>query len=408
MSMLVIGHQWPEPDATAAGERMLWLLEGFLRKGYQITFASTSAPGTYEADLESLGIEKVSIQLNSASFDRFITTRRFSLVLFDRFLTEEQFSWRVRECLPKALLLLDTEDLHSLRHSRGEAVRQGKAWSTSDWLQDPLFYREVASMFRADLNLIISNREMELLTEQIPLLKDKLLYLPFGIISRNNLEGPEFQRRSDFVFIGNGKHRPNLDAISQLKSEIWPLIRRLLPKEKIRIYGAYLPQSILQFHAPFEGFEVKGWAPDLQAVLSKARVQLAPLRYGAGIKGKILKAAQNGLPTMGTAFGFEGILTVSEAMCFTADTPDDFAKKSAHLYQDEPTWTKALSLQKEAAKEHLCASFDTLSKQVELLQEGAGVISGETQILENLLRNEAFGRVRYLSRWIEAKEKGAN
>lgn len=406
--MLVLGHQWPEPDATAAGERILWLLKGFLDHGYRITFASAAGPGAYEADLESLGIEKVPIQLNDSRFDQFLDSRQFTLVLFDRFLTEEQFSWRVRDALPKAILLLDTEDLHSLRSSRADAVRHGRKWNRGDWVQHPLFYREIASMFRSDLSLIISNREMELLTAQVPLLKAQLLYLPFGMQSSSDEEVFKYEKRSGFIFVGNGKHRPNLDAITQLKKEIWPRIRALLPGVQLRIYGAYLPESVFQYHVPEEGFEVKGWASDLSAVFRDARLQLAPLRYGAGIKGKILKAARSGLPTMGTGVAFEGILMSSKAAGFTADNPDAFAQKAVKLYLEESQWNRTLLLQQEAAEVHLDTSFESLMGSLESLEDRTMDFSDETRMLRNLLRNEAFGRVRYLSRWIEAKEKGEN
>ncbi len=405
-SLLVIGYTWPEPNATAAGQRIMWLLQGFLQKGYQITFASTAGPGAYEADLVSLGIEKVRIRLNDTSFDRFLSARSFSLILFDRFLTEEQFIWRIRDCLPNARLLMDTEDLHSLRYSREEAVRKGRVWRPSDWVRDPRFYREIASLFRADLNLIISKPEMELLTGQVPLLRSKLVYVPFGSHIEEQGKVQSFDGRSDFVFIGNGKHRPNLDAILQLKGEIWPRIRSLLPKGKLQIYGAYLPEHILQLHTPEEGFEVKGWAPDLKTVFGKARVQIAPLRFGAGVKGKVLEAARHGLPTMGTSMAFEGILNTSGKVAFSADTADDFARKAVHLYNHVTVWERALSIQKTEAAKHHMTTFSPLTKALEMLEKPIEVVPEETRILENMLRDEAFGRVRYLSKWIEAKEKG--
>ena len=407
-SLLVIGHQWPEPDATAAGEHMLWLLKGFLRKGFKITFASAAAPGTYEIDLATLGIERVLIRLNDSSFDRFLGDTDFSHVLFDRFLTEEQFSWRVRDNLPAALLLLDTEDLHSLRHSREEAVRKQHSWSVEDWVQTPLFYRELASMFRSDLNLIISNREVEFLTAHAPFLKDKLVYVPFGMDPLTETAPGSFEQRCDFVFLGNGKHKPNLDAITLLKTEIWPLIRKSIAEARLLVYGAYLPNRVLEMDAPLEGFVIKGWASDLGPVLGNARLQLAPLRFGAGIKGKVLKAAQFNLPTMGTSIGFEGITEGHHSTSFVADESRHFAEKAIRLYTDRNYWDRALKLQKQASQPHVHASFDTLADAIDSHKERLAALLPETRMIQTLLQNEAFDRVRYLSRWIEAKEKGKN
>ncbi|MDX1332772.1 MAG: glycosyltransferase, partial [Robiginitalea sp.] len=98
--MLVIGLQWPEPQATAAGQRMCQLLQGFCNAGYQITFASAAAGEHDRTPLKAMGIETRSIKLNHSSFDQWLQRSGFDLVLFDRFITEEQFSWRVREQLP--------------------------------------------------------------------------------------------------------------------------------------------------------------------------------------------------------------------------------------------------------------------------------------------------------------------
>jgi hypothetical protein len=387
---------------------MLWLLKGFLNKGFKIAFASASASGIYDIDLETMGIKRVPVKLNDSSFDRFLEDSDFSHVMFDRFLTEEQFSWRVRDSLPGALLLLDTEDLHSLRHSREEAVRKQCSWYVEDWIKTPLFFRELASMFRSDLNLIISNREMAFLIAQVPFLKDKLVYLPFGMEPLSETVSGSFEQRSNFVFIGNGKHKPNLDAITYLKTEIWPLIRKSMPEANLMVYGAYLPNRILGMHAPSEGFVIKGWASDLRPLLGKARLLLAPLRFGAGIKGKILKAAQFGLPTMGTSYAFEGITEGFDNTSFVADDSERFAEMAVRLYTERGNWDGTLKLQKQASQTHVHTSFDTLAIALDSYKERLDALPQETRMIQTLLQNQAFDRVRYLSRWIEAKEKGQN
>src|SRR5690606_20228749 len=98
----------------------------------------------------------------------------------------------------------------------------------------------------------------------------------------------EYHQKEDFVFLGNGKHLPNIEAIGRLKNEIWPLIRNKLPQSKLGVYGAYMPESIKQMHAPKEGFHIIGHANDSGEVISNARLTLAPLSFGAGIKGKLL------------------------------------------------------------------------------------------------------------------------
>lgn len=406
--LLVIGFEWPQPEATAAGQRMCQLLSGFCKAGYQVTFASAAGREQHGVPLESLGVETRRIQLNHSSFDQFLKESQFNAVLFDRFLTEEQFSWRVREQLPACELILDTEDLHSLRSSRETAIKENRAWRVSDWMSSPLFYRELASIIRCDLSLIISEAELGLLQSGLPFLKGKLLHQPFQFAPDTAYTPTAFSDRKGFVFVGNGKHRPNIDAVFRLKAAIWPLLRDRLPEARLMIYGAYLSGEIQNLHAPEDGFEVRGWAPKLEPVFLESRLQLAPLRFGAGVKGKILNALRFGLPTLSTAIGWEGIYQGPESVDFLAESPEDFARKAAHLYSNGPAWTDSLDLQLRASSAHFNPSMNELLHAIENREERSESVSEAESVLQNMLRNQAFDRVRYLSKWIEAKERRSN
>jgi len=177
-SLLIIGHTFPEPTTTAAGTRMAQLIEMFQKEGYAITFASTASISEKSLDLAALGVVLERLILNDPSFDVFIKTLRPTLVLFDRFITEEQFGWRVAECCPEAFRILDTEDLHFLRNARQKALKE-----TGDAKNAGLFTdaskREVASILRCDLSLIISEFEMELLKKTFSIAEGIIYYLPF-------------------------------------------------------------------------------------------------------------------------------------------------------------------------------------------------------------------------------------
>jgi hypothetical protein len=387
----------------------MWqLLKGFAQAGYQITFATAAVKEKHSASLEPLGITSHPIKLNHASFDRWLKTSRFEVVLFDRFLTEEQFSWRVREQLPQSVLLLDTEDLHSLRHSRESAVKENRYWEPSDWLKSPVLYRELASILRCDLSLIISRAELDLLHARLPFLEGRLMYLPFQFSPDEVSAGPGFSQRSGFVFVGNGKHRPNLDAIFRLKSRIWPVLRERVPNSCLKIFGAYLPTSIQNLNAPEEGFEVQGWAPELQPIFESARLQLAPLHFGAGVKGKILSALRFGLPTLSTAIGWEGIYEGTASVDFLAKDPGDFVKKAALLYASEGAWGRSLRLQLKASAHHFEPSLGPLLDAMENPAKRRESLPEASKVLQEMLRHQAFDRVRYLSRWIEAKQDRSN
>ena len=154
-NLVIIGKVFPEPNSTAAGSRMLQLMEIFLSQNYQITFLSTASISENSFDLNSKNIQFQNIVLNDNSFDDLIKKLNPEIVIFDRFTTEEQFGWRVSEQIPNAVKILDTEDLHFLRDARERAFKQNKNLEHSDLIND-VFKREIASILRCDLSLIIS------------------------------------------------------------------------------------------------------------------------------------------------------------------------------------------------------------------------------------------------------------
>src|SRR5690606_21629836 len=204
-----------------------------------------------------------------------------NIVLFDRFMVEEQYSWRVKEACPGAIRILDTEDLHFLRHARQEAFKNGDT-SEEEYLPSELAKRELAAIYRSDLSILISSYEYHLLQEKFNISKEILCYLPFQIKAEQPSKKPSkgFQQRANFVFIGNFLHEPNWTTVQKLKL-IWPAIRKELPKAEIHIYGAYPSQKVLQLNNPKQGFLIKGRADNAIDTLACYRVLLAPIPFGA-------------------------------------------------------------------------------------------------------------------------------
>ena len=217
--LLIIGHHFPEPKSSAAGSRMLQIIDCFLKDDYAITFACASTKNENAFDLASLNIDEVSIQLNHSSFDDFIKHLKPNVVLFDRFMTEEQFGWRVAENCPDALRILDTEDLHCLRKGRHQALKDKKFFD-KNYLFNETAKREIASIFRCDISLIISEAEMTILKNDFKVNESLLYYLPFLLdsISKDvQSQLPKFKNRQHFITIGNFIHKPNYDAFRYLK-----------------------------------------------------------------------------------------------------------------------------------------------------------------------------------------------
>src|SRR5680860_46083 len=341
--ILVIGYIWPEPNSSAAGTRMLQLLDFFQSEGYSVTFATTASETIHIEDLKILGIKTVKIELNNSSFDDFIQNLQPEIVVFDRFMMEEQFGWRVRNICPDALKILDTEDLHFLRNFRENAFKN----KNTDLIllkESELAKREIASIYRCDLSLIISESEMELLQEQFNISQNLLLYLPFllnPITTDTVMQLPGFEDRQHFISIGNFRHPPNVDAVLYLKQEIWPFIQKQLPKAQMHIYGAYSTARITQLHSPKDNFLIKGWAKSAPEAVKNAKISLAPLRFGAGLKGKLIEAMQCGTPTVTTNIGAEGM---HGNLCWNGsikNTPEDIANAAVSLYTSEIKWKLA-------------------------------------------------------------------
>ena len=408
-SLLIIGAVWVEPNSSAAGKRMLQLIAQFLERDYKITFASPAQKNEKAIDLFSLGINEVSIALNNVSFDNFIKELNPTIVLFDRFMMEEQFGWRVAENCPDAIRILDTEDLHFLRKTRQQQLKKGEAFTNDALLQSDDTKREIASILRCDVSLIISTYEMDLLKSVFKIDEKILCYLPFLLdaIDENKIKKwKSFEEREHFIFIGNFFHKPNVDAVLTLKKYIWNEVREVLPKAEIHIYGAYVNQQIQELHNKKEGFIVKGFAEDADEVVENAKVVLAPLNYGAGIKGKLTEAMLCGTPSVTTTIGVEGMAGNFPWNGFVADDFSDFALKAVELYTNKPVWEQA-----QLNGIDIINSIYSKEKNAPLFFSKIGDIQTNLEkhrvsnFLGSLLQHQTLQATKYMSKWIEEKNK---
>ena len=405
-SLLIIGQTFPEPTTTAAGGRMLQLIEMFTSHGYGITFASSASSSEKSFNLDSIGVATQQIVINDSSFDDFVRQLNPTLVLFDRFITEEQFAWRVTQSCPKALKILDTEDLHFLRKARQQALKDATDVKDANLFTETA-KREIASILRCDLSLIISEFEMKLLADTFAVSKEILYYLPFMVTKLPDSSNfPEFEQRNNFMTIGNLLHGPNVDSVLYLKKEIWPLIKKQLPQAQLYIYGNYAPQHILELHNQKQGFYIMGWADSVAHVMHKARVCLAPLRFGAGLKGKLLDAMLYGTPGVTTSIGAEGMYGDLLTPGVIADTPESFAELSVAIYSDKIKWQqnaqrgveiiKARYNGKAIAKDFM-TRLDALKINLKLHRQ--------SHFVGQILQHHSLQASKYLSKWIEEKNK---
>lgn len=407
--VLFIGSVWPEPASSAGGSRTVQLMELFIKQGWELTFASTAADSEYMIDFSKWPVSKKSILLNDDSFDIFISNLKPTIVVFDKFMIEEQFGWRVATHCPTALRILDTIDLHCLRVARHQALKENRLFEETDVLKEEMAKREIASILRSDISLIISDVEMKLLVDHFHIRKELLHYVPFLLehLSTEEVNNwKSFEQREHFITIGNFVHEPNWNAVLYLKQEIWPLIRKELPQAELHIYGAYGSQKVEALHNSKEGFCIKGRAADAHAVVASARICLAPLRFGAGIKGKLVEAMQCGTPSITTDVGAEGMHGEFEWNGFIANDPTDFARLAIQLFTNKEEWVK---------KQHngisIINSFYNKQKWGDfLIQRITKVLAGlEKHRFNNftgaMLMHHTLTSTKYLSKWIQEKNR---
>ncbi len=404
--LLFIGHLWPEPTSSAAGYRTLALLKA-LSGHYQLHFASAAEQSVYCADLDSLNIKSHPISLNDSSFDRFIRDLKPDLVFYDRFITEEQFSPRVNEHCPDALSILDTQDLHFLRRARQLALNKKQPLNL--YTEDAV--REIAAVLRCDLSLIISIYEMQLLISDFNISPELLHYCPFmfdtATLKPDKL--PSFEERKHFAMIGNFLHPPNWDAVQWSYQAIWPAIRKALPDTELHIYGAYESDKVRQLHQPEKGFIIQGRAKDAVESLSHYRVNLAPLRFGAGIKGKIADGFMAQTPCVSTPIGQEGMAEYLPWGGLLSDNSNDhqqIAEYAIELYHNKNLWIQSNKnavniIQKQFDyAEHSKNLIDRLHKlQTEITTHRNNNFYGR------ILRHNLYRSQYYMSKWIEEKNK---
>lgn len=407
---------------------MMELITLFREQGWQVIFASAAALSEHRADLSGLQIEEKSISLNCASFDDFVAQYQPDMVLFDRFFSEEQFGWRVEKACPSALRVLDTSDLHSLRYARQTLLKQTQQTYATEIEKncvaavdaaaatlaaimaiDDTAQREIASIYRCDLSLMISSFEMRLLQEQFavpPVLLHHCTLMSHLRPVQSVTDTPSYEQRQHFLSIGNFRHAPNWDSVLWLKHAIWPRIRQALPQAQLHVLGAYPPPKASALHNPQQGFHVLGWVDDALAFMTQARVCLAPLRFGAGIKGKLADAMLCGTPNVTTSIGCEGMCDELQWAGAIAQDTDGFASAAISLYQNASAWQEA-----QMHGVHIIQNY--FNREISGRDLLARLASAKLQQNDNrgknftglMLRHHLHKSTQYMSQWIAEKNK---
>ena len=404
-NLLVVVNQWPEPTSTAAGQHLIQVLESLVPVVNSIVIGHTADKTDRSYVFDSNAITSRRIFINDSEFDSFLIDFAPQIVLFDRFTLEEQFGWRVSECCPDAMRILNTEDLHGLRAAREEALINNIDWRDCV-LSNPTLLRELASLYRSDLTLVISEFEIDFL-KGLGVPSRLICYVPFGLETANLIASRNlktFEERKDLIFIGNFLHKPNVDAINFFVDNLWPGIKSVLSDVQCHIYGAYWAK----FNQPnlIKDIIWHGAIDSTEAVLNQSKVNLVPLRFGAGLKGKVLEAMFHGTPSVISEIGAEGVFGTIKSEPLKASNWDDFVDKVILLYRDEKQWKLAQEIGFEVVRtrfdksvvfqdfiEHMSQVYDNLESHRKLNVIGA------------MLQRNEHQSTKYMAKWIEEKNR---
>jgi glycosyltransferase involved in cell wall biosynthesis len=329
--VLVIDNALPRPDRDAGSvatfEQMLLLR----RLGYRVAFAPTG-------DDEDVPAEKAALRRNGIevagppaydSITAYLEAHGagLDLVHIYRHANATMFFDRVRARAPQAKLLFAPADLHHLREARAAELTGTASLGPAGTRE-----AELACIRASDATIITSDHEMALLHDDVPAGKLKLLRW----IAHARPASPGFAARAGLCFLGSFGHPPNADAVHWFAAEVLPLVLRTLPDLRLSIAGANPPESIRALDSA--NVEVLGWVADLEALFGRVRLSVAPLRYGAGFKGKVATSLAHGVPVVGTAIALEGTGLAPGDGIALADDPAAFAAEVVRLHEDEAVW----------------------------------------------------------------------
>ena len=332
---LIVDTEIPRPDRDAGSVAAVEHMRLLRRLGYQVTFMAANEPAAADgaaADrLERLGIE-VAGPPDTASVTALLEARGagYDLAVLHRHGNASLLLDRVRAFAPRAKVVFCPCDLHFLREER-ERVLDGRPETEADRATRRA---ELASVNGADATIVYSDAELALLARETEPAKLHLLRW----VARPLPRPPPFAARSGLCFVGNFRHAPNVDAVLWFAREIMPRLLAARPDIRCEIIGDAAPESVLSLAS--DNLAVAGWVEDLEAHLGAARVGIAPLRYGAGFKGKIASTLACGTPMVATGMALEGTGLSDGDGVSMADTPARFARAVLALIDDEARWSR--------------------------------------------------------------------
>jgi GT2 family glycosyltransferase/glycosyltransferase involved in cell wall biosynthesis len=346
------------PDQDSGSLRTIRLLRILAQMGCKVTFIADNMDGAepYRSKLASEGIEVIhSPYFKSVGHYLKQHGEDFDVVTLCRHYIAIQYIQAVRDVNPSAKIWFDTIDLHYLR-SRRQYELDGKK-STSERAE--LAYREEMIVIKhSDVTLVVSDAEVAEIAREEPNARVEVL----SNVHEPQLQVPPRKGRVGVMFVGGFQHPPNVDAVEFFALQIWPIYRAAVPDAEAFIIGSKMPDSLRRLGEK-HGLTMLGFVPDLEFYYRQCVMAIAPLRYGAGVKGKVNQALSYGIPMVGTNVSVEGMNVQAGEHILIADTPEEFAQSMIRLNADDAAW----NVLSEAGPESVRAQFsaDTARQQLQ-------------------------------------------
>ncbi len=344
--ILVIDHRMVTPDRDAGSLRMWRLLEILRSLGHDLTYvtADLRASEPWASRLVDSGVSVLRPPFN-LSLRRHLRRHgeSYDAIWLCRVSVAHRLLPSVKKYCPRARVIFDTVDLHFLREQR-----QAEPPADSGALKRAAETRELEldGVRQADSTIVVSADEANLLQEMCP---DSSLRI-VSMIHEPLAEVADFEARRGLVFVGGFEHRPNQDGVEWFVSRVLPNIRTSLPEEPFWIVGSGAAKHMKRFSG--SGVTVVGWVRDLGSIYARSRLSVAPLRFGAGVKGKITQSLAHGLPCVATSMACEGMPLVHQESSLIADDEASFAAAVVRLHQDRDLWRSLSSAGLKIVSEH--------------------------------------------------------
>ncbi|MAU62362.1 MAG: hypothetical protein CMI62_16700 [Parvibaculum sp.] len=336
--LVVFDRTTPAPDRDAGSHLAASLIHAYMQLGRRVVFTpppNYKSRDYYTRDLQRLGVECLHKPHFGSVAEIAEYVKNVDHVLVFRVNVLGPLYDDIRAAWPDARIIYNTVDLHHLREARQAEIAQDEALSRKAAETEE---KELSLIRKADCTVVLSETERELLLRSVPEAADSLVVFPyiFEMPERKN-PPPLMSARRDIVFLGGYMHMPNIDAAHFLKEKIWPRLRPHLPADaRLLLVGADAGPEIYALSG--DGVEVTGFVADLEPVFDSARVFVAPLRFGAGIKGKVIHALAHGVPSVVSPIAAEGMGLVDERDLLVAEGEGAFCEAVLRLYGDEVLW----------------------------------------------------------------------